>query len=50
MAMTGGLLLQVGPCRGDSVRDALGSGARATLNGLFGVVTNSLVSNVFNLP
>jgi len=48
--VTGGLLLQIGPCTGDSVRDALGSGARATLNGLFDVITNSLVSNVLNLP
>lgn len=48
--MTGGMLLQVGPCTGDSVRNALGSGLRATLNGLFGVVTDSVVSDVFNLP
>ncbi len=45
-----GLLLQIGPCTGDSIRNALGSGARSTLNGLFGILTNSLVTDVLKLP
>lgn len=50
VVLTSGLLLQIGPCTGDSIRNALGSGARSTLNGLFGILTNSLVTDVFNLP
>lgn len=49
-AMTGGMLMQIGPCTGDELRNAVSSGARATLNGLFGVITDTLVTNVFNLP
>jgi len=42
--------MQVGPCTGDQVRSAFGSGARTMLNGLFGNLTDAVVGGVFNLP
>jgi len=48
--ITGGMVLQIGPCTGDNVREALGSGARSAFNQLFSTVSDSLVTNVFNLP
>ena len=50
VVLTGGLLMQVGPCTGDQVRSAFGSGARTMLNGLFGNLTDAVVGGVFNLP
>lgn len=50
VAFSGAMLFQAGPCTGDDLRAQLGAGVRTTLNGLFAVVSNQLVTETFNLP
>lgn len=48
--LSGVVLMQFGGCTGDEIRNALGAGARATFNGIWGSFTNQIVQEVFNLP
>jgi hypothetical protein len=48
--LSAAILLQVGPCTGDLVREQLGAGLRTTINGFFSSITDQVVTEVFNLP
>lgn len=50
LLISGASLMQFGGCTGDDFRNALGAGARATFNGIWGVVTNQVVQEGLNLP
>jgi hypothetical protein len=48
LAAAGGMLLQIGPCTGDNLRDALEDGTREVFNGIFKDVTDAIVAELFN--
>lgn len=48
--MLGSLLLQVGPCTGDAIRDSLSAGSRSALNAFFASFTDQIVTEILGLP